>query len=155
LTDDEVAGTFTFIRALEDYGTFPNPSAEDIGRAWLNYIIKDRTILWWGGYGNSTEHTAWLYLKKGITASTIGSIAANGKTVAEQIGAQILIDGWAMVAPCQPELSACLAGRAASAMTTKVSLPPTIGPPWNPKPSSRRKSTTFWISGLPRFRRAA
>ena len=114
VTDDDVAGTFTFIRALEDYGISPDLSAEDIGRAWLNYIIEDRTILWWGGNGNSTEHTAWLNLKKGIPAPASGSIATNGTTVAEQIGAQIFIDGWALVAPCQPELAATLAGRAGS-----------------------------------------
>jgi ADP-ribosylglycohydrolase len=114
VTDDDVAGTFTFIRALEDYGISPDLSAEDIGKAWLNYIIEDRTILWWGGNGNSTEHTAWLNLKKGIPAPASGSIAVNGTTVAEQIGAQIFIDGWAMVAPNQPELAAKLAGRAGS-----------------------------------------
>lgn len=114
VTDDDVAGTFTFIRALEDYGISPDLSAEDIGRAWLNYIIEDRTILWWGGNGNSTEHTAWLNLKKGIAAPASGATATNGQTVAEQIGAQIFIDGWAMVAPCQPELAATLAGRAGS-----------------------------------------
>ena len=43
-----------------------------------------------------------------------GSIALNGKVVAEQIGAQIFIDGWAMVAPGDPELAADLARRAAS-----------------------------------------
>ena len=80
----------------------PRTSAQ----AWLNYIIEDRTILWWGGNGNSTEHTAWLNLKKGIPAPASGSIATNGTTVAEQIGAQIFIDGWALVAPGQPELAA-------------------------------------------------
>ena len=34
--------------------------------------------------------------------------------IAEQIGAQIFIDGWAMVAPGDPELAADLARRAAS-----------------------------------------
>ncbi|WP_375450728.1 ADP-ribosylglycohydrolase family protein [uncultured Devosia sp.] len=114
VTDDDVAGTFTFIRALEDYGISPDLSAEDIGKAWLNYIVQDRSILWWGGNGNSTEHTAWLNLKKGIPAPASGSIQTNGTTVAEQIGAQIFIDGWAMVAPGQPELAARLAGRAGS-----------------------------------------
>lgn len=33
VTDDDVAGTFTFIRALEDYGVTPNISPEEIGRA--------------------------------------------------------------------------------------------------------------------------
>lgn len=114
VTDDDVAGAFTFIRALEDYGVSPDLSAEDMGRAWLNYIIEDRTILWWGGNGNSTEHTAWLNLKKGVPAPASGSIATNGTTVAEQIGAQIFIDGWALVAPNQPDLAARLAGRAGS-----------------------------------------
>ncbi len=112
VTDDDVAGTFTFIRALEDYGVSPDLSADEIGKAWLNYIVENRSILWWGGNGNSTEHTAWLNLKKGIAAPASGSIATNGTTVAEQIGAQIFIDGWAMVAPGQPQLAAKLAGEA-------------------------------------------
>ncbi len=114
VTDDDVAGTFTFIRALEDYGISADLSAEDIGKAWLNYIVKERSILWWGGNGNSTEHTAWLNLAKGIPAPQSGSIATNGTTVAEQIGAQIFIDGWAMVAPGQPQLAAQLAEKAGS-----------------------------------------
>ena len=112
VTDDDVAGTFTFVRALEDYGIAPDLSAEDIGKAWLNYIVEDRAILWWGGNANSTEHTAWLNLKRGIPAPHSGSIATNGTTVAEQIGAQIFIDGWAMVAPGQPRLAARLAEQA-------------------------------------------
>lgn len=112
VTDDDVAGTFTFIRALEDYGISPDLKAEDIGKAWLNYMCEERSILWWGGNGNSTEHTAWLNLKKGIPAPASGSIATNGKAVAEQIGAQIFIDGWAMVAPGQPQLAAKLAEQA-------------------------------------------
>lgn len=112
VTDDDVAGTFTFVRALEDYGVSPDLSAQDIGKAWLNYICEERSILWWGGNGNSTEHTAWLNLKKGIRAPESGSIATNGKTVAEQIGAQIFIDGWALVAPGQPQLAARLAEQA-------------------------------------------
>ena len=112
VTDDDVAGTFTFIRALEDYGTKPDLSSEEIGKAWLNYIVERRTILWWGGNGNSTEHTAWLNLKRGVPAPQSGAIATNGSTVAEQIGAQIFIDGWAMVAPNQPRLAARLAEQA-------------------------------------------
>lgn len=112
VTDDDVAGTFTFIRALEDYGIKPDLSAEEIGKAWLNYIVEERSILWWGGNGNSTEHTAWLNLKRGVAAPASGSIAVNGQAVAEQIGAQIFIDGWAMVAPRQPQLAARLAEQA-------------------------------------------
>ena len=70
--------------------------------------------MWWGGFGNSTEHTAFLRLKHGVPAPRSGSIALNGKTVAEQIGAQIFIDSWAMVAPANPRLAFDLAGKAAS-----------------------------------------
>jgi ADP-ribosylglycohydrolase len=112
VTDDDVAGTFTFLRALEDYGVSPELSAEDIGKAWLNYIVEERSILWWGGNGNSTEHTAWLNLKRGLPAPLSGATATNGQTVAEQIGAQIFIDGWALVAPGQPLLAARLAEQA-------------------------------------------
>lgn len=114
VTDDDITGTFTFFRALEDSGYDPDLSSEAIGRAWLNYIIEDRTILWWGGLGNSTEHTAYLHLKSGIPAPRSGSIALNGRTVAEQIGAQIFIDAWAMASPGDPERAATLARRAGS-----------------------------------------
>jgi ADP-ribosylglycohydrolase len=114
VTDDDISGTFTFIRALEDYGYTRDLTPAQIGQTWLNYIIEKRTILWWGGRGNSTEHTAYLNLKGGIPAPSSGSIAVNSKVVAEQIGAQIFIDGWAMVAPGDPELAIDLARRAAS-----------------------------------------
>ena len=115
VTDDDVTSTFTFLRALPDYGTSLALTPAQIGQTWLNYIIEERTILWWGGFGNSTEHTAFLRLKSGVQAPESGSIALNGKLIAEQIGAQIFIDGWAMVAPGDPELAADLAKRAASA----------------------------------------
>lgn len=114
VTDDDISGTFTFLRALPDHGNSRNLTPAQIGRTWLNYIIEKRTILWWGGLGNSTEHTAFLRLKDGIDAPQSGSIALNSKVVAEQIGSQIFIDGWAMVAPGDPDLAADLARRAAS-----------------------------------------
>ncbi len=114
VTDDDLSGTFTFLRALPDYGNSRDLTPQQIGQTWLNYIIEKRTILWWGGLGNSTEHTAYLRLKNGIPAPTSGSIALNTKTVAEQIGSQIFIDGWAMVAPGDPAFAADLARRAAS-----------------------------------------
>jgi ADP-ribosylglycohydrolase len=114
VTDDDIAGTFTFLRALPDYGNSLSLTSEQIGRSWLNYLIERKTILWWGGLGNSSEHTAYLRLKKGITAPQSGSIAVNGKIVAEQIGAQIFIDGWAMVSPGNPQQAADLAKKAGS-----------------------------------------
>lgn len=114
VTDDDIGGTFTFLRALPDYGNRLDLTPEQIGQTWLNYIVERRTILWWGGLGNSTEHTAYLRLKNGISAPRSGSIELNGKVVAEQIGSQIFIDGWAMVAPGDPERAADLARHAAS-----------------------------------------
>ena len=113
VTDDDVAGTFTFIRALEEHGARPDISSREIGQTWLNAIVENRAILWWGGAGNSTEHTAWLNLKRGVQAPESGSIEVNGRTVAEQIGAQIFIDGWAIVAAGDPALAARLAEQAA------------------------------------------
>ena len=114
VTDDDITGTFTFLRALPDYGNSLDLTPAQIGQTWLNYLIEEKTILWWGGFGNSTEHTAYLRLKNGYQAPESGSVELNGKIIAEQIGAQIFIDGWAMVAPGDPELASDLAGRAAS-----------------------------------------
>ncbi len=114
VTDDDISGTFTFVRALADYGNSRDLTPAQIGQTWLNYLIEERTILWWGGLGVSTEHTAYLRLKHGVAAPRSGSIALNGQVVAEQIGAQIFIDGWAMVAPGDPAFAADLARRAAS-----------------------------------------
>ncbi len=114
VTDDDITGTFTFLRALPDYGNRRDLTPAQIGQTWLNYIIENKTILWWGGMGNSTEHTAYLRLKRGIAAPASGSIALNGQVVAEQIGSQIFIDGWAMVTPGDPAFAADLARRAAS-----------------------------------------
>ena len=113
VTDDDIAGTFTFIRALEDHGTNPDISAKEVGETWLNYLIKERSVLWWGGLGQSTEHTAYLRLANGIDAPLSGSMEMNGQVVAEQIGAQIFIDGWAMVAPGDPDQAVKFADAAA------------------------------------------
>jgi hypothetical protein len=114
VTDDDISGTFTFIRALEDYPQAGQDlTSRQIGQTWLNYIIENQSILWWGGFGNSTEHTAFLRLKAGIPAPRSGSIALNGRIVAEQIGAQIFIDGWGMVCPGDSEKAAALAAKAA------------------------------------------
>ena len=122
VTDDDISGTFTFLRALPDYGNSRAVTPAQIGQSWLNYIIEERAILWWGGMGNSTEHTAFLRLKEGVPAPRSGSTALNGQVVAEQIGAQIFIDGWAMVAPGDPELAADLARKAGSVSHDGVAI---------------------------------
>ena len=113
VTDDDVSGTFTFVRALEEHGARPDLTSEEVGKTWLNNVIEKRCVFWWGGNGISTEHTAFLNLDQGVPAPESGSISRNGKTIAEQIGAQIFIDGWAMVAPGNPGLAAQLAEAAA------------------------------------------
>jgi len=114
VTDDDLSGTFTFVRAMSDYGNRADLTAVQIGQTWLNYIVEGKTTLWWGGIGDVTEHTAYLRLKSGIQPPRSGSIELNGPVMAEQIGSQIFIDGWGMIAPGDPELAAELARRAAS-----------------------------------------
>lgn len=115
VSDDDITGTFTFIRALDDYDldlSAGDEWSENVGKTWLNYLINRKSILWWGGIGRSTEHTAYARLAAGIPAPRSGSIEENGAIIGEQIGAQIFIDGWGMVAPGDPEKAAWLAGQA-------------------------------------------
>lgn len=111
--DDDISGTFVFWRALEDAGYPADINAEEIGEAWLNYIIEDKTILWWGGLARSTEHSAYLRLKQGYKPPLSGSGKLNGMAIAEQIGSQIFIDTWAMVNPGNPARAARMAREAA------------------------------------------
>ena len=107
--DDDISGTFAFFRSLEDNKFDPDIQAEQIGDSWLNYIIENETILWWGGLSRSTEHTAYLRLKNGIRAPKSGSIELNGRSMAEQIGSEIFIDTWAMANPGNLERAAKMA----------------------------------------------
>jgi ADP-ribosylglycohydrolase len=114
VTDDDIAGTITFLRSFPDYDNNPDLSPYQIGQTWLNYLVENKSVLWWGGMGNSTEHTAYLRLKAGIHAPKSGSLEINGKIISEQIGSQIFIDGWAMLCPGDPERAVDYARRAAS-----------------------------------------
>ena len=105
VADDDLSGTFGFFRAVEDCAG-RKVTAEDIGNSWLNYIIENRSILWWGGLGNSTEHSAYLMLKKGIKAPFSGAASNIGRVMSEQIGAQIFMDAYAMMCPGDPEAAA-------------------------------------------------
>ena len=112
--DDDLSGTFLFYRALEDNGYPKDISAAAIGDTWLNYIVEDKTVLWWGGLGRSTEHTAYLRLKNGVPAPQSGSTKLNGRMVSEQIGSEIFIDTWALANPGEPDRAAAMAREAAS-----------------------------------------
>ena len=74
VSDDDISGTLTFVRALEDSGLYADTPVECFGDTWLNYLIEERTVLWWGGLGMSTEHTAYLRLKSGILPPASGSM---------------------------------------------------------------------------------
>lgn len=112
--DDDSNGPLFFLMALDQVKDGEELTAQDVGEALLNYAPYEHGFFWWGGYGVSTEHTAYLNLRSGIQAPRSGSIALNGTTVAEQIGGQIFIDTWGMVAPGNPALAAKLAREAAS-----------------------------------------
>ncbi|MBS5573099.1 MAG: ADP-ribosylglycohydrolase family protein, partial [Clostridiales bacterium] len=110
--DDDANGPVFFLRALDDHAG--EPTAQAVAEAWLNYAREGVGLYWWGGYGISTEHTAYLNLKNGVPAPQSGSIRQNGKTLAEQIGGQIFIDTWGLVVPADPARAARYARAAAS-----------------------------------------
>ncbi len=76
-------------------------------------MIENKTIFWWGGLYRSTEHTAFLNLKRGVKAPQSGFAQLNGKITSEQIGAQIFIDGWGMISADHPDRAVKLAHEAA------------------------------------------
>ena len=112
--DDDTNGPIFFIRALEDYCNNRELTAEDVGNTWLNYTSEGHGMFWWGGYGISSEETAYSNLLNGIKAPQSGSIKQNGQTIAEQIGGQIFIDSWGLVWPGNIEKAAEYAEKAAS-----------------------------------------
>lgn len=97
--DDDSNGPAYFIRAFLDDAINRDLTPQDVGRAWLNYAREGVGMFWWGGYGISTEHTAYTNLKMGINAPQSGSIKQNGAVMAEQIGGQIFIDTFGLVNP--------------------------------------------------------
>ena len=41
VTDDDITGTFSFVRALSDYNHDVNITSKQIGQTWLNNIIEN------------------------------------------------------------------------------------------------------------------
>ena len=113
VADDDTSGTFGFFKTIEDNQYDFSITAKDIGDTWLNYIFENRTVLWWGGMGNSVEHTAYENLKRGIRAPESGSLKRNGPVMANQIGAQIFMDAYAMMCAGDPERAVWYAGQCA------------------------------------------
>ena len=112
--DDDANGPVYFLRALLDDAKDRPLTPQDVARTWLNYAREGVGMFWWGGYGVSTEHTAYLNLKSGIPAPASGSIEQNGAVLAEQIGGQIFIDTWGLVNPGNPQRAADYGQAAAS-----------------------------------------
>jgi ADP-ribosylglycohydrolase len=112
--DDDLVMPLIMMRAFEECRDPVSLSAEEIGHTWLNHLSRERGSIWRGGYGVSSEHTAYLNLLNGIPAPQSGSAALNGPTISEQIGGQIFSDIWGLVYPNQPELAADLSEKAAS-----------------------------------------
>ena len=112
--DDDLNGPIFFLKALDLMKEGETFSAEHVGKAWLNYAREGIGMFWWGGYGTSTEHTAFLNLKNGIMPPMSGSEAVNGLAIAEQIGGQIFIDTWGLIWPSNMEKAADYAEKAAS-----------------------------------------
>lgn len=112
--DDDVNGPVYFLRAMYDENQKDGLKAEHVADAWLNYAREGVGMFWWGGYGTSTEHTAYLNLLNGIQAPKSGSIEQNGIILAEQIGGQIFIDTWGLIWPNNIEKAADYAMAAAS-----------------------------------------
>jgi len=112
--DDDANGPVFLMRALYDDAVDRELTARDVAHAWLNYAREGVGMFWWGGVGVSTEHTAYVNLRKGIEPPASGSIAVNGEILAEQIGGQIFIDTWGLLWPGDMEKAALYAERAAS-----------------------------------------
>ena len=94
----------------------------DVKLFGLPLLLYVFAILWWGGMGNSTEHTAYLNLKRGIDAPQSGSMARNGPVLSQQIGAQIFMDAYAMMCPGDPEQANRLVRACASVSHDGVAL---------------------------------
>ncbi len=113
--DDDSNGPLFFVRAIKDYTyQIDKITEKEMGYTWLNYAPENHGFFWWGGYGISTENTAYYNLKSGIDAPESGSIEQNGLACAEQIGGQIFSDCWGFVVPGNPKLAAEYARKMAS-----------------------------------------
>ncbi|MDQ7026264.1 MAG: ADP-ribosylglycohydrolase family protein [Anaerolineae bacterium] len=112
--DDDTSVPLIQLRAIQDYDSRSHLTAQECAETLLNYIGDHHGTFWWGGYGISSEETAYMNLISGIPAPLSGSIAMNGEILPEQIGGQIFSDIWGLVAPNQPALAADLAGTMAS-----------------------------------------
>ena len=136
VTDDDIAGTFTFLRALPDHGTARHLPRE-IGQTWLNYIVERRAILWWGGVGNSTEHTAYSASSAGSPRRQVARSRSTARSSPSRSARRYSSTAGRWSRPATrnwPPISR--GGRAASAMTARRSTAPKCSRRWRRTPLS-------------------
>ena len=63
--DDDTNGPIFFYRALRDCKELDKYGFEDLADCWMNYVPFEHGFYWWGGYGVSEEHTAYLNILNG------------------------------------------------------------------------------------------
>ena len=112
--DDDTNGPVFFIRSLEESRKpWQKLTSKDVSRAWLQYASWGHGMYWWGGYGISSENTAYENLRADMIPPVCSSAKMVGKTLSEQIGGQIFIDAWGLICPGDPVKAAALAEQAA------------------------------------------
>lgn len=113
-SDDDLNGPVFYMRALKDFACREDIPVAHMAHTLLNYAGERHGFFWWGGYGISTEETAYWNLRNHIPAPESGSALQNGQELAEQIGGQIFSDCWGLVCPGNPAMAARLAGKMSS-----------------------------------------
>lgn len=113
-SDDDLNGPVFYMRALKDFACTKEIPVEQMAHTLLNYVGERHGFFWWGGYGISTEETAYWNLRNKIPAPDSGSVSQNGKETAEQIGGQIFSDCWGLLCPGESCVAAKLAGKMSS-----------------------------------------
>lgn len=119
VADDDISASFTFPRVLSDFGDVTPKSMRE---TWLTYVLENQTVLWWGGFGRSTEHTALINMKRGIYPPDSGSVATNGTVLPVQIGAQIFYDTFAALFPLDPDKACEISREAAYASHDNIAV---------------------------------
>lgn len=112
--DDDINGPLFYQRVFLNGQASHSVGVADMAHTLMNYVCDEHGFFWWGGYGISSEHTAYTNLKSGIAAPLSGSKALNGLTVSEQIGGQIFSDCWGLIFPDDVEQAADAAEKMAS-----------------------------------------
>ena len=110
--DDDTTGPLYLFRALEEKKG-DTLTSQDVADAFLNYCADGHGFIWWGGYGTSTMHNAYVNLRSGMKPPQSGARETNGPVLSEMIAGQIFVDPWGLVAPANPSLAAEMAEKAA------------------------------------------